>query len=279
MRRILLGPCVAVLLALAIAAPASAGVSGTYRVTSTAGPMPTDVNHLAASATWRFTGGPRQGQTHAFLAQAAQGPFVTPCTENGDGTITDRITGPAHDTAAVFNYAMTMDLLKGKGVVDLQLGQEQIGFVTQSTDRECTGPFAAGNGITLLDTLATFLFPVGTVGYDPWPLHKGADKRWHIDAQQTAVEPGLGSSTATVHVTLSGSLQSLRAMCKVPTVRDLRHATTFKKGIALVRKAGFAKPSIGRRHIRWAPKGRLYLDELGDATTALCGRKLHLYRS
>ena len=117
------------------------------------------------------------------------------------------------------------------------------------------------------------------MGYDAWRLLKGGDGAWHIDAHQTASEAGLGSSTATVHATLSGSLRSLRASCTVPTVRELRHATTFKQGIVLVRKAGFAKPSIGRLHIRWARSGRLYVDELGDAPYALCGRKLHLFRS
>ncbi len=281
MRRIVLCACAAVLSALVTAGPAAAGISGTYRVTSTGATDVTDLSQLPASATWRFTGGPRQGTTHAVLSQADQGPFTVPCTGSvsGDGTYTYRITGPGSDTAALFAYSMTMNLLKGTGVARLRLGQEQIGFVRQSTDRACTGDFAADNGVTTLDILATGLFPVGTVGYDPWRLRKGADGAWHIDAHQTATELGMGSSTATVHVTLSGSLGSLRASCKVPTVRDLRHAKTFKQGIALVKKAGFARPTTGKVHIRWAPKGRLYLDELGDAPTALCGRKLHLYRS
>jgi hypothetical protein len=89
----------------------------------------------------------------------------------------------------------------------------------------------------------------------------------------------MGSSTATVHVKLSGSLRSLKANCKLPTLRDLRRARTFTQGIAIVKRAGFPRPATGRMHIRWAPRGRLYLDELGDGPYALCGNKLHLYRS
>ncbi len=257
---------------------AQAGISGTYRVTSTGATAPAGLYQLAGSATWRFTGGPRRGETHAYLSEAAQGPFVEPCTDTG-GSITYRISGPGSDTAAVFTYSMTMNLLRGTGVAELRLGQETIGYVTESTDRDCPAPYDGGNGNSSRDVLASGMFGLGTVGYDAWRLRRGRDGAWHIDAHQTAGDPTSGSSTATVHATLSGSLRSLRASCKVPTVRELRRATTFAQGIAVVRRAGFAKPGIGTRHIRWAPVGRLYVDELGDAPYALCGRKLHLFRS
>jgi hypothetical protein len=259
---------------------ANARVTGTYVVTSVGKSEEIlGVFDTAGSATWSFDAKASQRVLPATLTQAAYGPFVSPCTESGDGTVTDTVVGPGADPAAGFDFAIIADLLRNRTRATLRLLPDS-GYARLNTDRECTGVNAAGNGVTSQDVIAAGMFPNGTVGYDPWPMHLDSSGHWHIDGVQTeSGGAGNGSSRAEVHAVLSGTLRELHAACTVPTVKQMHKVTSFKQGIALLAKAGFGVARTGVVHIAWTPKGHYYVDEIGDTELMPCGARLHLYRS
>jgi hypothetical protein len=257
----------------------NARVTGTYVVTSEARGEGQSVFDTAGSATWSFDATASQRVLPATLTQAAFGPFATPCSDNGDGTVTDAVVGPGADPAAQFDFAIIADLLRNRTRATLRLLPDS-GFARLATDRECTGAYAGGDGVTYQDVGAAGMFPNGTVGYDPWPMRLHESGRWHIDGVQTeSGGAGNGSSRAEVHAVLQGTLRDLHAACTVPTVKQMHRVKSFKQGIALLAKAGFGKPHTGVVHIRWTPRGHYYVDEIGDTELMPCGARLHLYRS
>lgn len=256
----------------------NARVTGTYAVTSVARSEVHGVFDTAGSATWTFDAKPSQRVLAATLTQAAYGPFVSPCSDNGDGTVTDTVVGPGADAAAQLDFGIVADLLKGRTLATLRLLPDS-GYARLATDRECTGFYAGSNGVTSQDVIAAGMFPSGTVGYDPWPMHLDGSGQWHIDGVQSFGDAVDGSSRAEVHAVLHGTLRDFHALCTIPTVKQLHKVRSFKQGAALLAKAGFGKPYTGAVHIRWAPRGHYYVDELGDTALMPCGARLHLYRS
>ena len=252
-------------------------VTGTYVVTTAPGSEVLGVFDTAGSVTWTFDASPSQRVLPATLTQATLGPFVTPCSDTGDGTVTETVAGPGVDAAAVLDFGIVADLLRGRtrATVRFLTAAGNVRFVT---DQECTGAYSGGNGVTSEDVSAA---PVakGTAG-DPWPMHLDGSGRWHIDGVQTqTAADGGGTTRAEVHAVLQGSLRDFRAICTIPTVKQLRKVRSFEQGAALLAKAGFGKPYTGVHHIRWAPRGHYYVDELGDTPYLPCGARLHLYRS
>lgn len=258
---------------------ANARVTGTYVVTSVAKSEVLGLFDTAGSATWSFDATPSQRVLRATLAQANYGPLVVPCTDSGEGTITETVVGPGADAAAELEFAIIADLLKGKTRATLRLRPDS-GYARWATDRECTGIYAGGNGVTSEDVDAASMFPNGTVGYAPWPMHLDGDGRWHVDGVRTeSGGAGSGSSRAEVHAVLYGTLREFHALCTVPTVKQMHRVASFKQGTAVLARAGFGTPHTGVVHIAWTPKGHYYVDEIGDTKFMPCGARLHLYRS
>jgi len=254
-----------------------ARITGTYVVTSTAKAEALGLYDTAGSATWSFDGAAAQRVLPATLTAAAYGPFVTACTSGGDGTVTEQVAGPGADPAAGLDFAIIADLLRNRTGATIRVLPDS-GYARETTDRECTGEFAVGNGVTSRDVSAGAMFANGTVGYDRWPMRLDGSGHWRVDGVQTA-SSGDGSSRAEVHAVMNGTLKELHAACTVPTVKQLRRVHSFGQGAAVLARAGFGKPHTGVVHIAWAPRGHYYVDEIGDTELMPCGARLHLYRS
>jgi hypothetical protein len=229
---------------------------------------------------------------HATLTGYHVPVQVFPCGDGTDATTTVGYPAIAGANAAVGITGIHVDQLTGKGSIQVNLAESPTrddellaaGTVLDHTHSDCYG--------TSTDTTA----PVPVMGVRPaplsswWPLNEGrvhewkmlrnAAGDWVVNADKHFGTQSYDQASETVHLTLHGSLPSLRANCVLPSVRRLRPLTSFRQADALTTKAGFSRFVHQSKPSRAAPRGHFFITEGIGNKYAECGQHhLHIVRS
>jgi hypothetical protein len=229
---------------------------------------------------------------HASLTGYHVPVQVFPCQDGTDAVTTVDYPAVADTNAAVGITGIYVDQLTGKGTIQVNLAESPtrfdamlaVGTVQDHTHSDCYG--------TSTDTTDT----VPLMGERPaplsswWPLNEGRVQEWKmtrnaagdwvVNTSKLFGSQAYEQATETIHLTLHGSLPSLRADCALPSVRRLHPLTSFRQADKLTAKAGFSRFVHQSKPSRAAPKGHFFITEGIGNKYAECGQHhLHIVRS
>lgn len=123
-----------------------------------------------------------------------------------------------------------------------------------------------------------------------WPLNEGSSFRWRlvrdaagdwvVNATKVFGAQTYDRASETMHLTLHGSLPSLRAGCALPSVKRLHPLASFHRADMMATRAGLRHFIHQSKASRAAPKGHFFISEGIGNTYAECGQThLHIVRS
>jgi hypothetical protein len=301
----------ALVAALILAGPAMAGTGrGTFTLARQAGAFTP-----AAQARWALDGAvlPARAEAplvglradpsltntdsryvRATLQSAQQDPVVNDCGDGMGGTTTQTFGGVA-SAPSVFEVALSLNLLTGKGKAQVGVAETPWagaegrdfapGMTTYTLHSTCYGSVQDSSSPVEVvrdgeQAMFTAFAASRLESLLSWRLRRGAGGAWHMAGARTLKIDD--TYTVTTSLSFAGSPVSLHAGCTMPTVRDLARARTLAAAKRITARAGFPHVlSRGSRKTRAARRGRYFIDEgIGNTGPVPCGsRGLHLVRS
>jgi hypothetical protein len=222
----------------------------------------------------------------ATLQSAQQDPVVMECGD-GTGATTTTVLGGVASAPSVFEVALSLNLLTGRGTAHLGIapspwpGAEGVDFAPGTTNwtshSTCYGTVEdRTDAVDVIRDGADAMFTAFAgrqIAELTWRLTRGAGGAWRMQGTRRVDADAV--YTVSAAATFAGTPASMHAGCAMPTVRDLAPARTLQQARRIAARAGFPHVLARTKMTRAARRGRYFIDEgvgnRGQAPARGCG--------